>query len=120
MNWLLVFIGGGIGSVVRFGIGKWMSGVTASLPLSTFLSNVIASAVLGFIWFSPVFRADKSWAIPLIAVGFCGGLSTFSTFSLETFQMFRSGQWLPAGLNILFSTAICIAVIWVASRSTSE
>lgn len=108
MNWLAVFIGGGIGSLLRFTIGKIP--FTVNFPLNTFISNTIACAVLGVsIYFLK--PQTQFWQL-FVFVGVCGGLSTFSTFSKETFDLFQAGNYLIALTNIIVSVGTCIGIFW--------
>src|SRR4051794_29823940 len=92
---IAVFVGGGLGSLVRFGLARWINGLQPaySFPAGTFVVNITACFVLGFV----VGLVDhKVLLSPLTrifwAVGFCGGFSTFSTFSYENILLFQSGQ----------------------------
>ncbi|MBL7924438.1 MAG: fluoride efflux transporter CrcB [Bacteroidia bacterium] len=113
---LLVFIGGGLGSVLRYLIGsllqKNMPGV---LPWPTLLANVLAAAVLGF--FTALFLLKPGQYEQqrlLIGVGFCGGLSTFSSFTLEGFELLRSGNPGMALAYMVISIMACLAAFWAA------
>jgi CrcB protein len=105
-----IFVGGGTGSLVRYGLGKWLANAYATnFPLATLVVNILASLVLGIFigfWSSrPALNQDLRL---LIAVGFCGGFSTFSTFSHETLQLLRTSQISLALLNIALSVGLCV------------
>jgi CrcB protein len=118
MNILWVFIGGGLGSLARYSIsllmGKWTLG---AFPWATLISNILATGILGLTLYFFVSKwQDQSWIYPLIAVGFCGGFSTFSTFSNETLQLLTSGNYLIAALNVLVSVLSGLALLYTLQR----
>ncbi len=120
MVYLYVFIGGGLGSLARYLVTK-VSGqlVSTDFPIGTFISNMIACALLAIlvVGFSSK-QSEYTWIQPLLIIGFCGGFSTFSTFSNETFNLFDNGHSLLAILNILLSVAVGIALIFfIRSRA---
>lgn len=114
MNALYVFIGGGLGSLVRYAMGIFIGNFTSStFPLATLLSNSISCAILAVV--TVLFSAkmsDSSWMQPLILIGFCGGFSTFSTFSAETVGLIQSGNVFYAFLNVLISVSNGIGIIY--------
>lgn len=115
MNYLLVFLGGGLGSVCRYGISVAILGMGAnSLPLGTFFSNVLSCMILAFtLWILGLEHfADEKWIRLSIVVGFCGGFSTFSTFSLETIQLIKNGNHLVAAGNVILSVVICLILLY--------
>jgi CrcB protein len=117
-NFLLVFLGGGLGSIVRYGISEFVKiNFRTSFPLATFCSNVISCIILALTigYFSDRIAANASLKT-LIIVGFCGGFSTFSTFSYETVELMRSGNLFLAAANIIISVAVCIALVWFLSK----
>jgi len=114
MNWItlaLIFVGGGIGSVLRFLIGLPFKQSNISLPIGTLLANLTAAAIIG-ITFSFASKTNVSpRTIFFLTTGLCGGLSTFSTFSWETLQLFQQQQFGWAVANILISNIACIGII---------
>lgn len=92
---LLVFFGGGIGSVSRYLLSKWVNNFDTSLPYGTMLSNVLGSLLIGFIlgYLAKTPHLSQSQSL-LLATGFCGGFTTFSTFAYENHIFFKNGDYL--------------------------
>jgi fluoride exporter len=111
---VLVFFGGGLGSLLRFIIGKWVSPLLNNpFPYGTLVTNVMACLILGFI----IGLADHKQIISPTArlfwtVGFCGGFSTFSTFSSETITLLQSGFHLSTMFYIVGSLLFCISATY--------
>lgn len=108
---LLVFLGGGLGSLARYSIGKWVGTLhTHYFPFGTLVANILACFMLGILvgvadqkqFFSPATKLF--WT-----VGFCGGFSTFSTFSIETISLFQTGYTGASLLYIGLSLILCVA-----------
>jgi CrcB protein len=117
-EYLAVAIGGALGSVARF----WFSGVVArhfgeTFPWGTLLVNVSGSLVIGF--FATLTGPDGRWLTPALfrqsffMIGICGGYTTFSSFSLQTLNLARGGEWLFAGANVLGSVVSCLVAVWL-------
>jgi len=108
---LLVFFGGGLGSVLRYLLGKWISSVTnPSFPSGTLIINILACLILGLV----IGLADDRQIISPSArlfwtIGVCGGFSTFSTFSNETLHLMQSGLTLSLLLYIMLSLVLCVS-----------
>ncbi|MBC7861589.1 MAG: fluoride efflux transporter CrcB [Bacteroidia bacterium] len=111
-NILFVFLGGGGGSVLRFLISWVVKTQTAvTLPVATFLANAIAVVVYALVFLS-LQQKENDTLKYLILVGFCGGLSTFSTFSYETFELFKRGENVWAIANIVLNNVFCITLFY--------
>ena len=117
LDYILVMLGGALGTGARF----WASGVVAEcagefFPLGTLIVNITGSFVVGFFaaftdpegpfLVSPRFRQ-------FFMIGVCGGYTTFSSFSLQTLDLVREGDWFKAGLNTLLSFVCCLAAVWL-------
>lgn len=111
---LLVFLGGGLGSVIRSLAGKLFP--SSSFPWSTLLVNVLGSLLIGLLFalFSRHIIGDNYRL--LLAVGFCGGFTTFSTFSNENLHLMRDGQWLTFILYSVGTLLLCLVSVWLGDK----
>lgn len=98
---LWVFIGGGIGSIARFAL-SWVIPPVAGFPVSTLMVNLSGSLMLGFLY-GLLHNNYHSALYALLAIGLCGGFTTFSTFSVETLRMVEAGKILYAWIYVLVS-----------------
>lgn len=111
---MLVFIGGGLGSVARFSLGKWVNAFhNHHFPFGTLTVNIVACFALGLI----IGVADHKQTISPDArifwtIGFCGGFSTFSTFSSETLYLLQNGFNTSLLVYILISLLACVAATY--------
>lgn len=112
MNYLLIFLGGGLGSVSRYGISRVFSGVSTDFPYGTLTSNILASLILAFAVYQMP-KADSGWLPYFLIIGFCGGFSTFSTFSNELVVLLQGENWVQAILYLLVSVGCGVGCIWM-------
>lgn len=118
--WLAVFLGGGVGSVLRFAISQFFQRVEVkgAFPWATLSANILATALLAWLIlrFEVHLPGKEQWRA-LLAIGFCGGFSTLSTFSYENFQLLRDGLYLYAAFNIVISVGAGILLFNLFARS---
>jgi CrcB protein len=113
---LLIFFGAGFGGVFRY----WISNATYSLlgrqfPYGTLVVNVSGCFLMGILFILTIERFDGigSHLRALLLIGLLGGYTTFSSFSIETINMFESGNWSSALMNIFICTIVCIGATWL-------
>ncbi len=111
---LLVFIGGGSGSVLRYLIGKYFNQVEHNVFLGTFMVNILGSLFIGLLFG----LAEKSHVLTpnqtlLLATGFCGGFTTFSTFALENSSLIKTGNYFMLFLYISSSIVLGILAVFL-------
>lgn len=106
-----VAIGGALGSVARFAMAQNIS--STRFPYATLAANLIAAFILGLLAAAvakhSLTLSAKWWGI----TGFCGGLSTFSTFSNENFLLLKANQYEALLLNIALNVVGCLLAVWV-------
>ena len=122
---LAVFIGGSVGSVLRWAVSMKMNPLNAHIPLGTLMVNLIGGFIIGLAMaiFTRMTHLDPTWKL-LITTGFCGGLTTFSTFWLEVVYLMQDGRFGWALANMLLNLAGSLAmtllafmlVMWVNGR----
>jgi len=120
MNLVAIFVGGGLGSLCRYSLGKFITGYGSSaLAYATLCSNVLSTIVLAFFvyFFQEKMGLSQTWKL-LLVTGFCGGFSTFSTFSFETFEMLRNGQTALAFANVFVSLFLCLFVLYIIYKKS--
>jgi CrcB protein len=110
MKWLAVFVGGGLGSLVRFALGFLIAPVGGFFPWATLVANALAAVIIGWL-FSSHMKEGNELMWQLSAIGFCGGLSTFSTFSMETVQLIKTGHTTLA-LSYMFISVLLSIVLF--------
>jgi len=104
---ILVFIGGGFGSVARYGLSKILNNTESGIPYGTFLANILGSLLIGLI----LGFAVKNDALTqnhtlLLATGFCGGFTTFSAFAYENHVFLKSGDFMSFALYTISSFVV--------------
>jgi CrcB protein len=111
---ILVFVGGGFGSVLRFIIGKWLNNSENIIPYGTFATNIIGSLLIGII----LGLAAKNETLTqsqtlLLATGFCGGFTTFSTFAYENHVFLKSGDFASFAMYTIGSFVIGFLAVFL-------
>ena len=118
---LLVAVGGAVGAMGRYGVGLWARArFGTDFPWGTFVVNVAGSLLLGFLMGLALSGRLDRHVRSVLATGFCGAFTTFSTFSFETLGMMREGKMLRAGANLGVSVALGLVAamlgLWMGQR----
>jgi len=122
MKYVMVGIGGGIGSVLRFWVSSYLGErMGARFPYGTLAVNITGSFLIGLVITLVTAKADwdPHWRY-LLPIGFIGGYTTFSAFEYETFRSMQDGRVLIASLNVILSVTLGFAAVWlgvIAGRS---
>ena len=109
-------LGGAIGTIARFSLDGYVSKHFDSFPVGTIIINVTGSFLIAF--FGTLTGPDGRFLAPstmriFFMTGVCGGYTTFSSFSLQTLNLARDGEWLYAGLNVVLSVVLCLFAAWL-------
>lgn len=110
-NVLLVFLGGGLGSVLRYLLSRNLYPLFSSAITGTFVVNIIGSLIIGFIIGFEIKNMIEKPTVLLLVTGFCGGFTTFSSFTLENFNLFKSGDYLQGLFYILLSVILGLLAV---------
>ncbi len=113
-SFLLVFVGGGFGSIIRYAIGIIIKPITPHFPYATLIANSLGCLLLGLILgFVTAKTSISNTHYTLFTVGFCGGLTTFSSFTLENMRFLEQGQFLQFLLYSLGTFTVGILFIYM-------
>ena len=113
---LLVFGGGGLGSVSRFLIGKCYPAGLSVFPWGTLSANFLSCVVFGAVLMLGVEKINLSYSLKLLLItGFCGGFSTYSSFTFETVDLFKHGNTGLALTNIVANFALSVAGLYLGT-----
>jgi CrcB protein len=114
MSYLWVTIGSALGGLLRYTLTRLTLSVSLGIPYGTILINVLGSFIIGYFGTLTLqtgkYPASDNLRL-FVMVGICGGFTTFSSFSLQTFDLMRSGAWGRAIANVVLSVVLCIAAV---------
>lgn len=125
--YLIIALGGAIGTVTRYALSGYLADqIGGAFPWGTLAVNVTGSFAIGF--FDAITSPDgrllvSSPSRQFFMIGVCGGYTTFSSFSLQTLNLMREGEWLHAGANATGSFVLCLLAVWlghVAAASLNQ
>ena len=113
-QFFLVFVGGGFGSALRFLIGKYLNNAETGIPYGTFAANIIGSLLIGIILgFAAKNNALTENHTLLLATGFCGGFTTFSTFAYENHVFLKTGDFTSFALYTIGSFVVGFLAVFI-------
>ena len=113
MAYLWIALGAIVGASARYFLSGYAAKIFLSaFPYGTLIVNITGSLLLGFflIWTGERVLLDPRWRL-LIAIGFCGSYTTFSSYAFESFALLEQGQWLGLAGNVIASNTLCLAAV---------
>lgn len=115
---LLVGLGGFFGSALRYGVALWSQKWIEGFPGGTLLVNLIGSLLIGLLVGLSLKQGQQGYS--LLAIGFCGGFTTFSSFALENIRLIKAEQWTLAigyaSVSLIGAVACCAVGIWIGNK----
>jgi CrcB protein len=124
MSYLWIALGSALGGMARYWCSLWAASHIGELfPWGTLIVNVAGSFVIGFV----ATLTGPEGRLPIgddarlfVMVGFCGGYTTFSSFSLQTLVLIRDGDWLRVGGNVVGSVCLCMLAVWLGHLAAAS
>lgn len=123
LRYLLIAFGSALGGMARY----WCTGLVdhrigETFPWGTLVVNVTGSVLIGF--FATLTAPEGRWFVgaetrQLVMIGILGGYTTFSSFSLQTLNLVRDGEWARAALNVLLSVLLCLGAVWLGHAAAA-
>ena len=113
MNYFWISLGAIVGASARYFLSGFVARhISTTFPYGTLLINITGSLILGFFLIYSTERAllDPRWRL-LVAIGFCGSYTTFSSYAFESFALMEQSQWAMFGLNVIGSNVLCLAAV---------
>lgn len=112
--YLYAGIGGALGAMLRYGLSTIT--VKMNFPIMTFITNLVGAILIGFIVGIAANRDISGNLLLLLKTGFCGGFTTFSTFSLETLNLLEQKDYAVGAAYAVLSLICCVAGVWIGRR----
>ena len=111
--YLWISLGAVVGAVTRYAVGRFAArAISTEFPYGTLFINITGSFILGLFltWTTERVLADPRWRF-IVAIGFCGSYTTFSSYAYETIVYFEQGHWLLFWSNVVFNNALCLLAV---------
>ncbi len=113
MTYLWIALGAVVGASARYLLSSYVAkSFSSTFPYGTLIINITGSLLLGFflIWAEERVLVDPRWRL-LVAIGFCGSYTTFSSYAFESFAFLEQGQWLAMAANVVANNALCLGSV---------
>jgi CrcB protein len=122
-NCLIIMLGGAIGTLARYLVSFFAMPISRDLPWGTILINILGSFIIGF--FGTLTLSHGKFPLTenarlFVMVGICGGFTTFSSFSLQTLDLLRSGAVVRAMINVVLSVVLCVGAVTIGHLVASQ
>ena len=123
MNALLIFLGGGLGSLARYGLSSGVQSLANSTSLQRFPAGILVCNLLGCFLIGCLFgyftgKSAPNWVFPFLATGFLGGFTTFSTVARDTHSLWTTGLTHFAILKVILSIVLGLISVIVGIKLT--